>query len=204
MAKQPEPVSKSGAHTVEAVSGDEPRSWSTKGDNPRPMLSYRLTVKDSGDATFTDVELAQLETSPAPKAGDSIEGVVNRRFYEWDGEEKSALQFKKAARGFGGGGGGRAYKPRPDDAPVVYAARQAQIVAQHSQDMALRVLELARQSGDDPDLIMATLGIPTTDESGASVGLVNAFRHDASLAAKDAWQREAQGKGIATALAALG
>jgi len=169
------------------------------------MLSYKLTIKDSGDATFNDVELALAETSPAPKAGDSIEGVVNRRFYEWDGEEKSALQFKKAARGGFGGGGGRAYKPRPDDAPVVYAARQAQIVAQHSQDMALRVLELAQASGtDDHSGIMADLGIPTTDDTGAAIGLAEAFRRDASVAAKDAWRREAEGKGIASALQALG
>lgn len=124
-------------------------------------------------------------TTPLPAAGEKIEGTIE--------ESQYGPKFKKARAG---GGGGRPYKPRPDDAPEVYAAKQAQIVAQHSQDMALRVLELAQASGDGPQTIMESLGVAMIREDQTPLGLVEAFSLDASRAAAAAWAREAERKAI--------
>lgn len=203
MAKQNEPVSKAGDHEILAV-GDGARDWQTKSDPPREMRSYRIKLRDTEGNEHGNVELAQLQTTAPPVAGQKLNGHVERRFYG-DNDEKVALQFKKAARG-GGGGGGRAWKPRPDDAPVVYAAKQAQIVAQHSQNMALRVLELAHATGtDDWAGIMADLGVSLDPPEGSQkpLGLVDAFARHASMAAATAWLREKEKHAVADALAEL-
>lgn len=183
---------------VTAVHG-EPREWTaSKGGK---MLSYRITI-EAGERKLERVELAQRETTAAPKVGDEIEGSVEQRHYESGGEVKSDLKLKKATGGYGGGGG-RAWKPRPDDAPVIYAARQAQIVAQHSQDMAMRVLELSRKSGESPVEIMELLGVSQEDADGNPLGLVDAFQRHAGKSAATAWAREAESGMIAKALAEI-
>lgn len=205
--QQPEALT-TGVHEVLTVA-DDTRSWTNK-QSSKEMLSYRVKLKAPDGTEHARVELAQLETTAAPKAGDKLDGSITKRFYEAQGETKSDLQFKKASRGggFGGGGGGRAWKPRPDDAPVVYAAKQAQIVAQHSQNMAIRVLELAAAHSETGDFsgIMADLGVPLSferDGDTVKLGLVDAFQRHASIAAGEAWKREEEKGRVAKALADL-
>jgi hypothetical protein len=207
MAKQPEPVTKAGEHTVVSV-GDSTRDWKNKAD--KEMRSYAVQFKAPDGSSHGNVELAQLPTTAPPVAGAKIDGHIERRFYtKKDGTEGSALQFKKAARG-GGGGGGRPWKPRPDDAPPVYAAKQAQIVAQHSQNMAIRVLELAeataaRTGNEDWTGIMADLGVSLEPPEGSDkpLGLVDAFQRHASMAAANAWLREQEKGAVAKAMEAV-
>jgi len=199
MAKEPEDLTAVGPHKIVAVLAEEPRPWdSTKGG---PMLSWRIDV-EAGEQTLERVELAQKKTTAKPEVGQELDGHVQRRFFGTDGVD---LQFRKAARfgGGGGGGSGRAWKPRPDDAPVVYAAKQAQIVCQHSQNMALRVLELAEKSGESTETLMSRLGVLTETGDGQALGLVEAFSRDASLAAARAWRREHEKKAVSDALADL-
>lgn len=199
----------SGEFEVTAVA-DNPREW--QGSKGGKMLSYRLTLKQGANSQDR-VELAQKESTPAPKVGDKLTGDLTKRYYEAKGQIKSDFKFQKERTG--PGGGGRAWKPRPDDAPVVYAAKQAQIVAQHSQNMALRILELAHtrlalvHPDGDGDLsgeaiaLMETLGVELKDGDDNELGLVDAFARHASLAAADAWKREEDKQNVAKALAAL-
>lgn len=214
MGQQMKPISPDGEYEVTRV-GEETRDWQTKGDNPREMRSYRISVK-LGDKEFKSVELGQLKTTAAPTVGQKLNGKVMEREYEYGGQTKTDLKFEKA-RGGGGRGGGRAYKPRPEDAPTVYVAKQAQIVAQHSQNMALRVLELASSriaASPDPsgDLhgeavnIMGELGIPMTASVGGEdtdLGLVQAFTADANRAGKRAAEIETENRTITDALKAI-
>jgi hypothetical protein len=66
-------------------------------------------------------------TTPLPGPGSQIEGTIEESPY--------GPKFKKASAGFGGGGGARS----PED--------KRSIVRQHSQDMALRALDLGLQLG---------------------------------------------------------
>lgn len=220
MAKSPETVGPQGEWEITHVA-DNPRKWDAKKGGP--MLSYRINLK-CGDKSFERVELTQKESTDAPTVGQKMDGEVQRRFYGAN-DENTDLQFRKAARGggYGGGGGGRSWKPRPDDAPPVWAGKQAQIVAQHSQNMALRVLELAHASDRPAAEIMGDLGVKTTVQKARCVGcgqmvepnaesaegdtvelgIVDAFALYANEAFERAWQREDRGGAVRDALAAL-
>lgn len=186
--------------------GDDPRTWKNKRQDT--MVSYRIVVETAdgseqppkGQKSYSRVELVQKPETPAPKAGDQLDGDIEVRKYG-ENNEKEDLKFKKAQRG--GGGGGRSWKPRPDDSPVVYADRQAKIAAQHSQNMALRVLELAAQTNEDPVSIMDRLGVQT-EHDGKSMGLVAAFSRQVNIAGEAAWKREEDNGAIAGALAKIG
>lgn len=168
-------------YIIENVHADT-RDWLSKfakdkGQTDPDMRSYRLDLKDGDGNVRQRIELAQKITTAAPQAGSKIEGTINERQY--GDPPKTDYKLTKPAGGGGGGrgGGGRAWKPRPDDAPPVWSGKQAQIVAQHSQNMALRVLELAARTeptttvtnpgevveGLDPvAAIMDRLGVKTT------------------------------------------
>jgi len=195
---------------IESV-GDNPRSWS--GSKGGTNLSYRVKVKSKDGSkqpprdsdTYANVELVQKESTAAPTVGQEIEGTVDLRPWETkDGEKKEDLKFNKPrGAGYGGGGGGRAWKPRPDDSPLVYVSRQAMIGTQHSQDMALRVLELAQRLGtDDWGGIMADLGVEI-EHDGTPLGLVAAFQRQVNMAGAAAWKSEEENSRLAKALAAI-
>lgn len=177
----------------------EPRAWqSQKGGD---MLSYRIDVRPKGkdEPVFRRVELAQKKDTAAPQSGGTLDGEVTERTYG-ENNEKTDLKFKKAARGGGGGGGGR-YKPRPDDSPKVYAARQAQIARQHSQDVAFRIVELAHAVSKPVGEVAAEVGIVLApDGSEEPLSLVEAVHADVTRAGASAWSREADNGMIAAAV----
>lgn len=186
--------------------GDNPRTWTNK--HKKEMVSYRIAVETAdgseqppkGQKSYSKVELVQVPATAAPKPGDQLDGSIEVRKYG-ENNEKEDLKFTKTQQGRGGGG--RSYKPRPDDAPPVYAERQAKIAAQHSQDMALRVLELAAQTNDDPVSIMERLGVET-EHDGKTLGLVAAFSRQVNMAGAGAWNSEEEHGRIAGALAKIG
>lgn len=190
-------------YTVKNVRADT-RDWtSAKGGK---MRSYRIDLVAADGAVNTGidgkgVELAQRETTPPPKEGDTLDGAITER--KWgENNDKIDLKFQKAQGA--GGGGGRSWKPRPDDSPKVYASRQAAILRQHSQDMALRVMELAQASNAEPQEVMDALGVDTTIEregqDPAHLGLVQAFMVDAGRASNAAWDLEDTKHRIADAM----
>lgn len=168
---------------------DEVRDWTGKGG---AMKSYRIDLADEAGQTVGErIELPQKATTAVPSVGDLLEGDIEQREYEAGGEKRTDHKFKKASAygGGGGGGGGRKYTPRPDDAPEVYASRQAMIARQHSQDVGMRILELAQSSGDDVATIMDRLGINyAKDEQTLSV--LDAVARDVNLAGFRAWTLE--------------
>jgi hypothetical protein len=147
----------------------------------------------------------QKPETAAPKAGDELDGAIETREYEAQGEKRTALKFKKT-QGFGGGrgGGGRAWKPRPDDSPVVYAGRQASIQRQHSQDMAMRIVELAASSNQSVDDVCSALGLPEKDGDGNKLDLIDRVSFDVNVVTRAAWQREAEHGNIAKEMAKIG
>lgn len=198
--------------TIKSV-GDSPRTW--KNRQNQDMVSYKIAVeaKDGqphppkNQKAYSNVELVQKPTSPAPTAGAELDGDIEERtFKKKDDTEGKSLKFKKAQRG-GGGGGGRSWKPRPDDSPMVFASRQASIGTQHSQDMAIRVLELAAGGTMTVEAIMQELGVETTIEVEGQehqLGLVAAFQRQVNQAGAKAWEREEENGVIAAALAQIG
>lgn len=199
---------------IESV-GDSPRRWS--GAKGGTNLSYRIKVKsDDGSkqpprdsAEYANVELVQKESTAAPTPGQKIEGDVTIRPWQTkEGEKKEDLKFEKPRGSFGGGGGGgRTWKPRPDDSPLVYAARQASIGTQHSQDMAIRVLELAFAHDQGVDELMDLLGVERSVEADGKtvvLGLVAAFQRQVNMAGANAWEVEEKRNRIADALAKIG
>jgi len=195
---------------IESVGGS-PRSWS--GAKGGTNLSYKIRCKTKDGSkqpprnspSYADVELVQKESTPAPTAGQEIEGdVIEREWKSKDGEKSGkALKFEKPRSGFGGGGGGRAWKPRPDDSPMVYASRQASIGTQHSQDMAIRVVELAFAQDVPVEQLMEVLGVETKAKE-KELGLVAAFQRQVNMAGATAWENEEKNNRIAGALAKLG
>lgn len=150
-----------------------PRKWqSTKGGE---MHSYRVDLADANGQVTQNVERNKKPTSDPPKEGDQEYGDI-----EHGGEY--GPKFKTASRPGSGGGGGGGRAKRPDDDPKVYAARQAAIARQHSQEMALRFLESRNGLGDSDasddeilDYVMRT---------------AERFHEDVSKAARDAFRRQ--------------
>jgi hypothetical protein len=138
-------------YTVEAVVG-EPREWEGKfGKN----LSYTLALSGREGV----VELSQRPETPAPKAGDSIEGEL----VPSQGDFPPKLKRAKPQNGYGGGGGGMS----PE--------REKRIVRQHSQSMAIETLKLAVTGGLD-------LGCATVSEVVSKVKqLADVYDKDAGV-----------------------
>ena len=83
-------------YTIQTVTGQS--TWdSQKGG---PMISYKVNIK--GDDGFEGpAEVNQKDTTPAPTAGQQIEGTLDKS------NPKFPPKLKKAQQGFGGGGGGK-------------------------------------------------------------------------------------------------
>lgn len=177
---------------------DRTRDWSSKQGGK--MRSYYIGIKTDSPQPPDDkdkydgVELAQRETTPAPTVGQKLDGYLETRTHEG----RRYLKFKKAQRG--AGGGGRAWKPRPDDSPLVFAQRQASIARQHSQDMAIRVLELAKGDEAEARKLLDILGIEHQAED-KPIGLIAAVQMDVDRYGRAAWDREAENGRIKTAMA---
>ena len=97
-----------------------------------PMKDLALTLRDGQDIEH-QASWFTKQTTPVPEIGSTIEGELE--------PGRFGLKFKKAG-GFAGGGGGFARAPQ-DDHPV----RRAGIVRQHSEDMALKTIELGLTLG---------------------------------------------------------
>jgi hypothetical protein len=109
-------------YTVQSIG--KTREWASQQGGP--MVSYYLGLTDSQGTNYLDIELAQKASSPAPQVGQVIEGNLDQGPY--------GTKLKKAFQGPGGGGG-----RSPED--------RKSIVRQHSQDMALRTVELGATFG---------------------------------------------------------
>lgn len=117
-----------GEHRIVNVS--EPREWSSQyGD----MKTY--TVKVDGDQA--PYQLNKKAASPAPDVGQTIqvESVTP------DPEGKWPAKIKMVAPNKGGFGGGGGMSPE----------REAKIMRQHSQEMALRYAAIKNAQGKLPD-----------------------------------------------------
>lgn len=116
-----------GMHTLTFVA--EPREYETKFGQ---MKSY--TVKVEGDETA--YEISRKAATPAPTIGQKIEvAEVNDT-----SEGKYPPKLKLAFGGQGGKGGGG-----------MTPQREAQIIRQHSQEMALRYATIKQAQGKLPD-----------------------------------------------------
>lgn len=98
------------------VVGDQIREWSS--ERGGPMKSYRVGLRDEQGQSTPNVEWARKATSPPPVAGQKIEGTL-------DTSGQYGPKFKATPSSSFGGGRGRDPK------------ESAQIVRQHSQEMAL-------------------------------------------------------------------
>lgn len=107
----------------------EPRRWEWPKGSGSFNLDYTITV-DQHDGPVT---LTQKPDTPAPAAGQVIEGTL-----EPSKQAGYPPKLKKAQR-FGGGGG---FGPRPRD-----PKESAAIVRQHSQHMTLLYLQAKAQQG---------------------------------------------------------
>ena len=116
-------------YTVTDVSPNV-RDWSSQQGGP--MKEYRVHLND-GSQDHMNVEWSRKQSSPAPVKGQQIEGTL---------EDRGSHGLKlKVAPSFGGGGFARPEDPK----------RAARILRQHSQDMALRTIEVALQHGMYPE-----------------------------------------------------
>jgi hypothetical protein len=164
---------------------DDVRDW--KNQRGDAMKSYRIDLADAqGQIVRERCELAQKESTQRPVAGNELDGEIQHRTY--GDPPKDDYKFKKAYGG-GAGGGGRSWKPRPDDAPEVYAARQAMIARQHSQDVGMKILELAQASGDDVAVVMDRLGISYA-KGEETLTVLDAVAKDVAVAGFRAWIHE--------------
>ena len=125
-------------YTVEEVVGS--REWEgSYGKN----VDYTLALVGVPE----QVRLTQKPETPAPKAGDEID-VTLEDFPQSQIEKFSALATMKKAvkpkQQFGGGGFGGA--PRQED-----PKRNAGIVRQHSQDMAIQIIRLGLEMSIIPE-----------------------------------------------------
>lgn len=111
------------AYTVIAVS-NETRPWTSQKGGP--MVSYRVHLKDTAGQVSENVELSQKTATPAPQPGQLLEGNIDNGEY--------GLKFKKA---FQQQNGPRGRSPQ----------ESAAITRQHSQDMALRAIDLGVSLG---------------------------------------------------------
>jgi len=105
---------------------EQTRPWVS--EKAGPMMSYRIDVRDSGGIVSERVELAQKTTTAPPVEGSALEGDI-------DLSGSYGPKMKKAYAA--GPGGGRVMSPED----------RASIVRQHSQEMAMNLINLAATWG---------------------------------------------------------
>lgn len=117
-----------GTHVIEGVS--EPKPW-VSDYGPMNTFTIRVQADDAG------YDLNRKQTSPAPTIGQTIE-VASVTPSNGDYPAKIKLA---APQGGGGGGGNGAMNPE----------REAKIVRQHSQMVAVEYVKFAHERGTLPD-----------------------------------------------------
>jgi hypothetical protein len=121
------------AHKVTAVDPNPPRQWSSQKGGP--MLSYRVDLqRESDQFVIRNVEWSKKQTSPAPVVGETVDCTVDM---EAQYGPKLKVNFQQG--GFGGRGGG------------MTPEREAQIIRQHSEHMALLYAGIRQQQGKLPE-----------------------------------------------------
>jgi hypothetical protein len=107
-------------HKVTAVDPNPPRSWSSQKGGP--MLSYRVDLLREEDGfAIRNVEWSKKQDSKPPQVGEVIDCTV-----DMEAQYGPKLKVEQEGGGFGGGRGGG-----------MTPEREAQIIRQHSQHMAL-------------------------------------------------------------------
>jgi hypothetical protein len=108
------------AYTITAVDPNPPRQWSSQKGGP--MLSYRVDLqRDEDQFAIRNVEWSRKQASPAPTVGQKLNCTV-----DMEAQYGPKLKVEQEGGGFGGGRGGG-----------MTPEREAQIIRQHSQHMAL-------------------------------------------------------------------
>lgn len=105
-----------------------------------PLAIWELQLKD-GESTVT-CELAQMATTPAPYAGQSVEGAI-------DHSGPYGAKFKKASRSQTQSNGGFQRDPK----------ESASIVRQHSQHMAILWCSILERKGRLTDEAVSPTGL---------------------------------------------
>ena len=139
-------------HTIVAVESG-PREWATQHGSKNAAFRCKLRKPDGTELGNVEVNYkVQADGShKTPQPGDTVTGDIE------DGPEvKYGPKFKKAqvGGGFGGGGGGGGSRWTPE--------REASVIRQHSQHMAVLALNGMHPSG--PPLVTD----PTDDSEGAA------------------------------------
>jgi hypothetical protein len=116
---------------VEKIIGQ--REWAPADDPTRKTVFYEFTA----EGVEKVCSIGRKPDNPL-KVGDRFEATST--------EDRGKLKLKRV-QSFGGGGG---FKPDPK--------KDARITRQHSQDMGLRTLSLARKMGVELKIRPATLG----------------------------------------------
>jgi hypothetical protein len=143
-------------HKVTAVDPNPPRSWSSQKGGP--MLSYRVDLLREEDGfAIRNVEWSKKQGSPPPQIGETVDCTVDT---EAQYGPKLKVNFQQG--GFGGGGGNR-----------MTPEREAQIIRQHSQHMALLHISNLIAQGRTAD-------VPVNPE--ALTKIIDFFANDAKAA----------------------
>lgn len=106
-----------------------------------PLAIYELQLKD-GEGSVT-CEVAQMVTTAAPYAGQSVEGTI-------DHSGPFGAKFKKASKG-AAGGGNAGFQRDPKET--------ASIVRQHSQHMAILWCSILERKGRLTDEAVSPSGL---------------------------------------------
>jgi hypothetical protein len=125
-------------YKIEEVVGSRP--WATKDGNK--FVDYTIAL----EGVPQQVGLNQKPESPAPKAGESIDLTLEPFPQERIDKAARLGNMLKGTRPKTFGGGGFGGGPRPED-----PKRNAGIVRQHSQDMAIQVIRLGLEMSIIPE-----------------------------------------------------
>lgn len=115
------------------------REWSPKANPERVFHAYRIRLDGGGEVTEAD--WSRKPSSDPPKVGDRVAGSLEpgqyRPKFKFDAEGTRNARLQDRAELFQGG------ESRDD--------RQASIIRQHSQEMALRYCEIQGKRGKLPE-----------------------------------------------------
>ena len=111
---------------------------SFEGNKGGEFAVYNVELKDS-EGQFTQAEMVQKSSTPAPEVGQVVEGTVEAGQY--------GMKFEKA-QAFGGNGGGRSYGKSPQEL--------AEMRRMSAQKQAIALLAVEVQAGKDFKEVPAT------------------------------------------------
>lgn len=97
-----------------------------------PMVTYKVALKPEGDGPRVLGNMNQKPTTPAPRAGETIEATIER---PKEGSNFLPKVVKTAPQRGGGGGGGKSPEERRS------------IQAQHAQKAAVDIVRIAIDTG---------------------------------------------------------